>query len=390
MTPMIKKLNLLLILIVFYSLYFLQNKLHANNPSFKVSPYAVPVIKMNENDKDIPYFNSDFASHLNNKSVHCAAAIELPENKIRAFWYGGTKEGAEDVQIYSAVYDSKTASWSDEIPVITREYTQKYLYRSIKKLGNMTTIRDKSGMIWLFYVSVSCGGWSGSSINYVKSSDEGESWSEPNRLITSPFFNVSTLVKNPPFLYEDGTIGIPVYHEFIGKFSELLRIDTSGHIILKKRLSSGRELISPFFIPLTLTEAKCYFRYCGLDKSQRFIHMSESHDSGETWSELEELSLINHNSSFCIIKLTDKLFLKVLNNTNDRNIISLAVSNDRGENWKTIHVLESVDLDPRVEYEFSYPWILCSTDKKIHVLYTWNRMQIKHVIFNYNWIKSRL
>ena len=385
-----KILSFLLILIVFSSFYFFQDKAHPNNPSFKISPYAVPVIEMNENDKDIPYFNSEFASHLNSKSVHCAAAIEISKNKIRAFWYGGTKEGAADVQIYSAVFDSQTDLWSDELPVITREFTQKHLYRSVKKLGNMTTLRDKNGTIWLFYVSVSVGGWSGSSINYVKSSDEGESWSKPKRLITSPLFNVSTLVKNPPFLYEDGSIGIPVYHESMAKFSELLRIDTSGHIIFKKRLSSGRELISPFLIPLTPTEAKCYFRYCGHESKDRLIHVSETHNSGLSWSKPSVLSLINHNSSFCTIKLTDELFLKVLNNTNDRNIISLAVSNDRGENWKTIHVLESIDLDPRVEYEFSYPWILCSTDKKIHILYTWHRMQIKHVMFNYNWIKARL
>lgn len=386
-----KILNFLLIFIVFYSLYFLQDKTHTNNPSFKISPYAVPVIKMNENDRDIPYFDSDFASHLKSKSVHCAAAIEISKNKIRAFWYGGTKEGAEDVQIYSAVYDSKTDSWSDEIPVITREFTQKHLYRRIKKLGNMTTLRDKSGTLWLFYVSVSAGGWSGSAVNYVKSSDEGASWSKPARLITSPFLNISTLVRNPPFLYEDGSIGIPVYHEAFGKFSELLRIDTFGHIISKKRLSWGKKLISPFLIPLTPTEAKCYFRYCGHNKKDRRIHMSDSHDSGVSWSKPSELTLINHNSSFCTIKLTDELYLKVLNNSNDRNVISLAVSNDRGENWKSVYVLESIDLDPKgVEYEFSYPWILCTDDKKIHVLYTWNRMQIKHVMFNYNWIKARL
>lgn len=389
---MIKTISLLVILFVFYSLYFLQHEVHTNNPTFKVSPYAVPMIKRDEKDKDIPYFNSQFASHLKGKSVHCAAAIEVSKNKIRAFWYGGTKEGAADVQIYSAVYDSQTALWSDELPVITREYTEKHLYRRVKKLGNMTALMDKNGTLWLFYVSVSFGGWSGSSINYVTSLDEGQSWSRPARLITSPFLNISTLVKNPPFLYEDGSIGIPVYHEAFRKFSELLRIDTFGHIISKKRLSWGDQFISPFIIPLTPTEAKCYFRYCGHDRKDRLINMSESHDSGESWSKPSALSLLNHNSSFCIIKLTEELFLKVLNDTNDRNVISLAVSNDRGENWKSIYVLESMALDPKgvIEYEFSYPWVLSTDDKMIHVFYTWNRVQIKHVTFNYNWIKEKL
>ena len=42
--------------------------------------------------------------------------------------------------------------------------------------------------------------------------------------MTSPFVNVSTLVRSNPFRYADGSIGLPAYHEFIGKFAELIRI----------------------------------------------------------------------------------------------------------------------------------------------------------------------
>ena len=43
--------------------------------------------------------------------------------------------------------------------------TAQGVNRYIRKLGNPVVTRDAAGRIWLFYVSVSVGGWSGSAIN---------------------------------------------------------------------------------------------------------------------------------------------------------------------------------------------------------------------------------
>lgn len=37
-------------------------------------------------------------------SVHSASAVELPDGRIRAFWFGGSREGAADVAIWSAEF----------------------------------------------------------------------------------------------------------------------------------------------------------------------------------------------------------------------------------------------------------------------------------------------
>ncbi len=43
-------------------------------------------------------------------SVHSATAVELPDGTIRAYWFGGSREGASDVAIWSAAFRSGT--WS--------------------------------------------------------------------------------------------------------------------------------------------------------------------------------------------------------------------------------------------------------------------------------------
>ena len=53
--------------------------------------------------------------------VHSATATEIAGGRIRAFWYGGSREGASDVAIYSSVFDRARARWSRETVVTTPE-----------------------------------------------------------------------------------------------------------------------------------------------------------------------------------------------------------------------------------------------------------------------------
>ena len=91
-------------------------------------------------------------------SVHSATAIETAGGALRAFWYGGTREGASDVAIYTSVYSPKEAAWSPERAVMTRELAQRELHRHLRKLGNPVAGRDQRGRMWLYFVSVSVGG----------------------------------------------------------------------------------------------------------------------------------------------------------------------------------------------------------------------------------------
>jgi alpha-L-fucosidase len=112
---------------------------------------------------------------------------------------------------------------------------------------------------------------------------------------------------------------------------------------------------------------------------------SWSKDNGKTWQRTDTINVVNSNSGIDALTLSKKSFLLVNNPLpqgkdwfNGRNILDVKYSND-GLKWKKLF-----DLENQPEGEFSYPAIIQTSDKKVHVLYTYNRKYIKHVTFDVN------
>jgi len=333
-------------------------------------------------------YRSQFLPNSAERSVHSATAAEISGGRLRAFWYGGSREGAADVAIYTSVYSPVDGTWSPERAVVTREDAQRHLQRYLRKLGNPVVGRDRNGRLWLFFVSVTVGGWGGSAINLTVSEDEGETWSAPRRLIASPFLNISTLVKGVPLLLSDGTIALPAYHEFLGKFGELLRLDGEGRVLGKTRLSWGGSSLQPVIVPRSETEAVGFMRYAG-DPPARIL-MIRTADAGARWSAPVRTALPNPNAAVASVLLAGGPLVLAFNNAEEnREELSLALSSDFGGTWRVVRNLEAESLPPRAPVaEYSYPWIMQDSSGDVHVLYTWGRTRIKHAVFNRAWLEG--
>jgi predicted neuraminidase len=364
--------------------------------------------------------------------THAACLVELGDGRIRAFWYAGSDEGTQDVTIQTAVFDPRVGRWGPERMVASRETTQRDLFRYVKKLGNPVAARAADGSLSLFYVTVSLGGWGGSSITTITSRDDGETWGRARRIITSPFFNLSTLVKGPAFAYAKGTMGLPVHHEFVGKFGSILRLEAADTVTDMVRLSSGRSCLQPVVMVEDANRAVVLMRYAGKTRPNRVI-CTTTDDGGITWTPPVKSPLANSNAALTGLVLPDGRILVVLNDSEDnRDSLSLVVSSDRGSTWRTIHVMEdrsgtewqglddahysaaiewlarttngsATDAGGYAEsvmrqmhstkgwsFEFSYPSLIRTRRGDFHLVYTWNEAFIKHVQFSQAWLDRRL
>lgn len=372
------------------------------------------------------YMHSDFVSHQQQIATHAASLIELKDGKLRAFWFAGSREGAEDVEIRSAVFDGSV--WGEEQRVTDRNLTEQGLWRYVKKLGNPVPARAANGEIWLTYVTVSLGGWAGSSLTVIRSQDEGQTWGTPQRLVTSPFINISTLIKGTPYTYSDGTLGLPVYHEFLGKFGELLHLSPDGKVLDKQRLSSGKNSIQPVILVEDEHKALVLMRYTGAPPMRMVA--ARSHDAGKTWDAPIKTTLPNPDAAVSAIMLNDGRMLLVANDVEQgRDALSLLASKDHGATWQNIYRLEDQrgksnkledflhinanlalatdahinDADAYAKsaqrnkcegvqcgYEFSYPYLMQTHNGDLHLVYTWNRSFIKHIAFSRAWLDERI
>ncbi len=416
-----------------------------NPPSAQsVAEKAPPVRKHRRHHRDeepdvvVGRFGSHFASSRLHVQVHASSLIELKDGRMRAFWFSGSREGASDVTVNTAVFDPANGEWGTEQVIATRSGTQRALHRYVAKLGNPVAGRAADGSLRLFFVTVSLGGWAGSSITTMTSTDEGATWSAPRRLITSPFINISTLVKGAPFLYADGTMGLPEYHEFISKFAEILHLDKAGNVIDKQRLArAGQGTLQPVVMVKSSAEAVVLTRYAGRDNPHLARTLS-TQDGGRHWGGVEKSTFPNPDAALSGTALPDGRLLAVLNHQEEgRDSLSLLLSADGGRNWKEVHRLEEmrvlrdkkldetqclhivqgllqnsderlthapaatlneyvdsakarVRADGGCGFEFSYPYLIQARNGDFHLTYTWNRVFIKHVTFDQVWLDRHL
>jgi len=366
-------------------------------------------------------FDARFVSAAPGQAVHAASLVELKDGRLRAVWFSGSREGAGDVAVRTAVMNPSSFQWAPETTLMGREQLQRGLWRYVKKIGNPVIARAPDGSLVLWMVNVSLGGWAGSSISWVRSTDEGDNWSQPRRLVTSPFLNISTLVKAGPVAMTNGDISLPVYHEFLTKFGEVLRLDSAGQVIDKVRIANSQGSLQPVLLPGDAQRAQIYLR----SGTASALMTSATSDAGKSWSPTQASAWPNPDSALAgLVSVSGGQWLALNPAERNRDVLGLlqapvGAGIDRARRWtvessatpqtaisaNAFDRLLSAELVARgasavqaqayvasamrqlcgggsCAQEFSYPYLLQSRDGHIHLVYTWHRTRIKHVRFD--------
>jgi predicted neuraminidase len=338
-----------------------------------------------ESQASRPLFEVRFFDPIpDSPSVHASSITCLPNGGMMATWFGGTREGAKDVSIFGAHWDAEKSNWEKPVEIVDAQSSARELRRYIRKVGNPVLYCSSSGRLWLYYVTVSVGGWSGSSINTKYSDDCGKTWSRSSRLFTSPFMNISTLVRSVPLEMSDGSMMLPVYHEFIEKYGEVLHLSPEGELIAKYRMGNSVGALQPTLSAVNEATVLAFHRRA--DGEIPRVLFNRSLDAGQTWSDIQPIDLPNPNASVAVVKRNGKGFLMALNaSESERLELSLAVSDD-GVDWRNVKTLPATEGS----LESSYPTLIKACDGTYHLTYTWGRKKICHVRFNDSWLEQSL
>ncbi len=113
------------------------------------------------------------------------------------------------------------------------------------------------------------------------------------------------------------------------------------------------------------------------------IWRSESRDGGRTWSDTVPTPLPNPNAACDAVTTPEGSIVLAFNNTpSGRTPLNVALSDDGGMTWPRCRALETG------AGEYSYPAIIGTADGLFHVVYTYRRTHIKHVVFNERWLRA--
>lgn len=320
---------------------------------------------------------------------HASTVVALTNGDLLAAWFGGTKERAPDVAIWTARYTG--GHWTAPVQVARETDGNKGV-----PTWNPVLFHTADGKLWLYYkAGESPGVWSGARMS---STDEGHTWSARERLpagLLGP-------IRAKPLVLPDGTIvsgsSVEAYKTWAAWIERSADNGNTwkklGPIVVTEAQDKAEApapdpplnspelrdkdkgprvfegIIQPSVVSLGGRHLRLYARSRTL--AARIV-VADSFDDGMTWSPTHFLALPNNNSGLDAVALRDGRVVLLFNDTTrGRSPLNLAVSPD-GEHFRVFATLE------QGPGEYSYPAIIQVRSGDLEMTYTWHRTTIKHV-----------
>ncbi len=310
------------------------------------------------------------------RSCHSSSILELENGELLCVYFAGSGEGNPDVEIWMS-RKAPGGAWSAPVSVADGDEGGERM-----ATGNPVLFQPQGGDLLLFYkVFIPETEFMG---RVKTSSDGGHTWSKPQK-VGNDFIGA---VKNKPIQLADGTILSPSSIEDENGWRVHVERSTDngkswtfiGPILPK----DGFGAIQPTL--LTYPDGRIQL-LCRTSSKHGFIGESWSEDKGLTWTPLDTLGMPNNNSGLDGVTLKDGRQLLVYNHSTrtqpgmgrkGRGILNVATSRD-GINWEAAMILDYLDDYGK---QFSYPSVIQSRDGLVHIVYTWHRERIKHVVLD--------
>lgn len=310
-----------------------------------------------------------FASTDAFASCHASTLVQLDDARILCAWFGGSREGHDDVGIWLSTRER--CAWSP--PRLAARVRNRAHW-------NPVLFADDGEVFLFFKVSVDedtdeprkhvRDGWE---TWWMRSSDRGETWNDPAELVPGDRVGRGP-VKNKPIRLSDETWLSGASSETPDRWDVFFdrsadrgaTWEASPPVEIDRTVFTGKGAIQP-----TLWESEPGRVHALVRTTAGFVGRTDSSDGGRTWSPLRATDLPNNNSGIDAARLDDGRIALVCNPVSERvrTPLTILLSDDNGETWS-----KRLDIETD-EGRYAYPAVI-PTRVGMALTYTWKRESI--------------
>jgi predicted neuraminidase len=346
----------------------------STRPSGTPIEHPGPPLPVENSYGTLSYSSELIFENIPGAPVHHASSItEAANGDLLVTWYGGSYESADDEALFMARRKKGERNW---------QQPRMLLRNPTAPVGNAVIFTDSRGRVWIVWGRMEAKqpllahtGWERTRLLYRISEDNGSTWSEDQLF---PMDTTGWLPRNLPVQLASGELVLPLSDERNHRDLSFFAItkDSGGtwtrSASIPNAQSQGEQP--------SVAQRKDGSLLAFLRTAPRLLR-TESFDRGMTWSPAKPTDLKNPDAAISLRALKNgNLILAWNNQERGRSPLHIARSTDGGATWSNPLMLES---NPG---EYSYPSVFQSSDGLIHVVYTYRRYAIKHVVFNEDWL----